>query len=203
MKYIKMLGLAAVAAMALMAFAGTASATELYKLQTGAGPATLGKGTVIETSMTGSSKTEASGEVLETCTGGTMKFKVSNVGSATATVSGSLEELTWSGCTRPTATISLGSLEIHHIAGTTNGTVTGRATEWTINGIFGTSCAYGFGAGTNLGTLQGATAPHSHATLAINAVIPRVAGGFLCPSTVVWNTNYTTTAPTGLVVEAS
>ncbi len=203
MKYIKMLGLAAVAAMALMAFgAGTASATELYQLKTGANAVTLGKGTTIDASLTGSAKLEAGGEVLDTCTGGTVDGVVDNPGSSTTTVSGPINELTWTGCTKPTTTVKTGALEIHY-SSNTNGTVTGSGSEVTINGIFGTSCVYGTGAGTDLGTLVGATGPHAHATLAINTSVPRVSGGFLCPSTAVWNANYTVTSPTGLVVEPS
>ncbi len=204
MKHLKMLSLAAVAAMALMAFgAGTASATELYQLKTSAAPATLAKGTVIDASLTGSAKLESGGEVLDTCTGGTVKGKTTTAGSSTSTVSGNIEELTWTNCTKPTTTVKNGSLEIHHISGGTSGTVTGSGSEVTINGIFGTSCVYGTGAGTDLGTLVGATGPHSHATLAINTSVPRISGGFLCPSTAVWNANYTVTSPVGLVVEAS
>jgi hypothetical protein len=206
MKYLKTIGLAALAAMALMAFgASTASATELYKLTTGTPSIdTLGVGTTIDASLTGSAILETTGgEVLNTCTGGTVHGEITNAGSATTTVNGHIDELTWTGCTRETKTIANGSLEIHHITGTTNGTVTGKDSEVTINGIFGSSCVYGTGAGTHLGTLVGASGPHAHATLAIKATVPRTAGGFLCPSTAVWNANYTVTSPTGLVVEAS
>jgi hypothetical protein len=197
MKYLKMIGLAALAAMALMGFAGSASATELYS-----GAVTQGKGTVIDASLSGSAILETTGgEVLNTCTGGTVKGSIENAGSATTTVSGPISELTWSGCTRETKTIANGSLEIHHIAKTINGTVTGKNSEVTINGIFGSSCVYGTGAALDLGELKGSTT--NDATLAIKATVPRTAGGFLCPSTAVWNASYTVTQPTPLHVTAS
>ena len=187
MKHLKMIALGALAAMALMAFgASTASATELYQLRTGTGPDTLNAGSVIDTSPSGSSIVETtSGEVPFTCTGGTIKGKSSNAGSAIGTVLVNIEELTWNECTRPMTTVKNGSLEMHHMVGTTNGAVTGAGSEWTISGIFGTSCAYGTATGTDLGVLTTGNT-HSHATLAIKATIPRTAGGFLCPSSMIW-----------------
>jgi hypothetical protein len=197
MKYMKMLGLAAVAAMALMAFAGTASATELYS-----GATTLKAGTVIDASLTGSAILETTGgTVLNTCTGGTVKGKTANNGGPAETVKGNIEELTWTGCTRETITTKPGALEIHHIAGTKDGTVIGSGSEVTINGLFGTSCVYGTGPGTHLGTLKGTTA--GDATLAIKATVPLTIPNWLCPSTAVWNANYTVTQPTPLHVTAS
>jgi hypothetical protein len=196
MKYIKILSLAAVAAMALMAFAGTASATVLKS-----GTTTLGVGTTIDASLKGSAKLESGGEVLDTCTAGTVKGPITNAGGSNATVTGEIKELTWENCTKPTTTLKPGTLEIHHITGTTNGTVTGSGSEVTINGIFGTSCVYGTGAGLDLGTLKGVTS--GSASLVINVSVPRTAGGFLCPSSAVWNAEYTVTSPTGLNVEAS
>ncbi len=198
MKYIKMLSLAAVAAMALMAFgAGSASATKLYSGATG-----LGAGTTIDASLSGSASLETTeGEVLNTCTGGTVKGKTSNAGGSAETyVSGSIESLTWTGCTRTTTTIKNGSLKIDYTSGK-NGSVIGEGSEVTINGIFGSSCVYGTGTGTNLGSLVGSTT--GSATLAIKATVPRTSGGFLCPSTAVWNANYTVTSPSPLHVTAS
>jgi hypothetical protein len=191
MKYIKMLGLAAVAAAALMAFAGTASATKLYS-----GGTQKLAGTTIESSLTGSASLETTeGTVLNTCTGGSVKGKTSN--SEGASISGSIESLTWTGCTKTTHTIKNGSLEIAYTSGL-NGSVTGKGSEVTIDGIFGASCVYGTGSGTALGTLVGSTT--GNATLAIKATVPRISGGFICPSQAVWNASYTVTSPTPLHV---
>jgi hypothetical protein len=65
-------------------------------------------------------------------------------------------------------------------------------------GIFGTSCTYGTGEGTELGTITGGTSPH----LTITATIPRIAGGFLCPSTGVWHATFVVTSPHELHIGA-
>ncbi len=126
-KYAKILGLAAVAAMALMAFVGTgtASATVLCKTNLTTGCAAAGQdypaGTGIHATSESSGILETTGGViLDTCTGSTVKGKTSNTGSASTTVSGPIEELAWGVCRRTTNTLKLGSLEVHHIAGTDN-----------------------------------------------------------------------------------
>jgi hypothetical protein len=194
MKYLKILGLTAVAAMAMMAFAGSASATALK----GAGGAALGAGTVIESSLTKPAVLETTGgEKLNECTGSTLAGKTSNAGSATETVRGTISTLSWSGCEKTTTTLKTGELEIHWISGTTNGTVTGKNSEVTINGIFGSSCVYGTGAGTDLGVLNGGTP----ATIEINTIVPRISGGFLCPAEARWTAAYKVTNPGTLNVE--
>jgi hypothetical protein len=211
MKYLKMLGLAAVAAMALMAFAGagTASATVLCKKNpTAVPPAVTGtecpkgedypSGTVIDGSQTTATAIleTTGGSTLDTCTGSTVKGKTSTTGGATATVTGPIEELTWTGCTFPTSTVTKGSLEIHWIPGTHNGTLTAKGTEVTINtGFFG-ACTYGASAtGTDLGTITGG----NPATMTINALVPLIKNeSGLCPSEARWTSHYTVTSPTPL-----
>ena len=79
--------------------------------------------------------------------------------------------------------IASGILEIHHIAGTHNGTLTLKGTEWTTS-IFGVSCSYGAKAeeALDLGILE-------TTTLTVNTVVNKTAGGFLCPSTAGWDTS--------------
>jgi hypothetical protein len=103
------------------------------------------------------------------------------------------------GCTKHTTTVKTGSLEIHHIAGTDDGTVTGLLAEVTINGIFGVSCTYGAGTSTDVGVLTGGASP----TLKVNAIIKKTAGGFICPAETRWTGEYKVTEPTPLYVEAS
>jgi hypothetical protein len=200
MKYIKMLGLAAVAAMGLMAFAGSASATELYN-----GATTLKAGTVLDFSLkSGSSAllTETGGGTLDTCTGGTVKGKITNAGSSTTTVTGENTSITWSGCTFPTTTVTLGKLEAHQVAATTNATLTADAEIGvTINTVFFGSCVYGVKAGTDLGLVTAG----NPATFTANAVAIKLSGSaFACPETSKWQASYTSTEPAGdLHAEAS
>jgi hypothetical protein len=198
MKYVKMLGLAAIAAMALMAFgAGTASATKLYS-----GGTAFGTGTTIKASLNGTAVLETTGgTVLYECKYGSLHWLTATAGGATETVRGTVATsgLTWgepADCTRTTHTIEGGELEIHHIAGTTNGTLTARGFGVTIASVFG-SCTFGFGgAWTDLGTVVGG----SPATIEINTLMKKLAGP--CPfSEVRWTTKYKFDSPNPFAIE--
>jgi hypothetical protein len=200
MKPLKILGLAAVAAAALIALvgAGTASATVLCKnnASTSACSETYGSGQSIEASLSETTTLETtSATVLDTCTGGTLKAKTTNAGGASETVKANVETLSWSGCSKTTDTLKNGSLEIHWISGTDNGTLTASSSEWTINTIFGT-CTYGFGTSTDLGTVTGG----NPAKVSVNAILTKTAGSGLCPADARWKANYTFTAPQPLYV---
>lgn len=208
MKYLKIISLAAVAAMALMAFASSASATELYK-RTATGIETLKAGTTIEATLatgTSSNLTTTEGTVLNTCTTSSVKGTTANAGSATETVRGEVkkENLSWSNCTAgPVTTITGGELEIHWISGTTNGTLTAKNFEVTTETFLG-KCTFVAGSATHLGTLTGATSSTTSATMDINAVVTRKVNdpdSGLCPSSAKWTGTYTVTSPLGLVVE--
>jgi hypothetical protein len=196
MKHMKIVGLVAVAAMALMAFASSASATELYS-----GATTLGSGTVIKASLTGTATlTTTEGTVLDTCSGGEVNGKTTNGGGAAATVTGNITALTWTNCTEPTVTTKLGGLEIHHITGTKDGTLTaGAGSEVTVQTTIFGSCVFTIPTGGDIGRLTGSTT--TTATFDINAVATRVSG--LCPSTTRWVGTYTVTTPSPLHVTAS
>ncbi|MDQ3725604.1 MAG: hypothetical protein M3335_06920 [Actinomycetota bacterium] len=146
--------------------------------------------------MTNSLKVESGGTTIAECTGGTFKGSIASAGGEAKAVTGSIESLTWSGCGQTTHTINKGEFEIQHLAGTDNGTFIGKGTAVTF-GIFGTSCTYGFGEGVDLGTLKGGESP----TLEINANVPRVAGGFICPSSTIWTATYNLEEPKPLYVE--
>lgn len=209
MKHVKMLGLAAVAAMALLAFVGASSASATVLCKT---TPTLGSpcaspypaGTTIDATLEETATLETlEGTVLDECTGSTIKGTTSNKGSSTETVSGNASELTWTGCTRETKTTVLGSLEIHNISGTHNGTLTGSGFSVTVNGIFNTSCIYGTGTGLDLGTLNQSTSGTTPATIKINAEVPRTVSNFLCPQKTRWTASYLVTEPVPLYVTAS
>jgi len=190
MKYLKTLGLAAIAAMALMAFvgAGTASATTLNN-----GTETLKTGSAIASSLiTGTSADlkDTTGATIATCTGSSVSGKTTN--ETGEKVNGNIESLTWTGCSQTTDTLANGTLSIKR-TGENEGEVSGAGSKVTL-GIFGVSCVYGTGEGTKLGTAKGGTP----AVLKVNAVIPKIEGGILCPSTGVWKAEYEVTTPATL-----
>jgi hypothetical protein len=204
MKYLKILGLAAVAAMALMAFASSASATRLYK-EAGTH---LPIGTEIHATLkTGTSAklTDTEGHVLDTCTSSTIFGKTTTTGSATETVKGLVEakNLIWGTATTPcsvgTTTTEGGELEIHSIAGTTNGTLTAKNFKVSINTVLFGTCVFTAGEGTHMGELKGNTT--GNATMVVNAIVKKISG--ICNSTGNWVAEYTVTTPTKLWVEES
>ena len=186
MKYLKILGLAAIAGMAVMAFvgAGTASATVACKTTT----TPCGSlATELDASLSGTATLSAEGITLDTCSAGTVKGPVTEQGS-TKTLKITVDT-TWTNCTQTTTQNEHGTLEIHWISGTDNGTVTATGFVVTVNTIFG-SCTYGFGTTPkDLGEIKGG-AP---GTLAINTSVPRISGP--CPATATWVANYTVTTP--------
>jgi hypothetical protein len=204
MKYLKTLGLAAIAAMALTAVigVGTASATHLYSNGT-----SLALGSTIKASLateTSSNLTTTEGTVLNTCTASSVEGKTTTTGTATSTEIGTVAAtgLTWSNCTAgPVNTLKGGELEIHWISGTTNGTLTAKGFEVTTETFLG-KCTFVTASATHLGTLTGSTT--GNATMDINAIVTRKVGdtdaGF-CPSSARWQGTYTVTAPTKLYVE--
>jgi hypothetical protein len=197
MKHLKTLGVFAMAAMALMVVASSASATALYS----SGALYTGE---ITASLEGSALlTTTGGTTLDTCTAGSVGGKIEEHG-ATKTAGGKITELIWgtaaTPCTEPTVTTTLGSLEIHHITGTTNGTVTGKNSVVKVNTtIFGAECTYTVGEALDLGTLNGSTT--SNATIAINTVV-KATNEFFCPDA-KWQASYKVTTPKNLYVEAS
>jgi hypothetical protein len=194
MNIMKILSLAIVAALSLLASVGggTAWATTLFtdSAKTIDYPA----GTTINASIVrGTSSSLKSGStMIATCTGGAIHGKTATTTGAGVRVN--IESATWEGCSQTTHTLLNGSLVVASASGA-DGEVTGKETQWTY-AMFGTSCTYGFGEGVKLGTLTGS----SPAVLKINTLIPRVAGGFLCPSTTTWQAEYAFTSPHALYV---
>jgi hypothetical protein len=196
MKYVKVIGLAACAAMALMAFGvGTASATTLFtnEAKTIAYPA----GTTLHATLVPGTTATLENTVKEpiaTCTGSTVHGTTSNTSGAAVT--GAIGTLTWEGCSQTTHTVAKGSLDVAFTSGT-SGDVTGTGNQVTL-GIFGVTCTYGTGEGTKLGSVTGGAEPK----MKINAVVNKTAGGFLCPTTGIWTAEYVLTAPHALFVGA-
>jgi hypothetical protein len=195
MKYAKMLGLLAVAAAALMAFAGTASATILTSPS-----GTTYTGTIKATAGT----TELHGPFTTVkCTGSTVEGKVASHG-ASVTTSGTISTLDFTGCNFPVTVLKAGSLEVHTTykegkqeeKANGNGTLTSSGAEITIatsiaNCLFTTSS-------TDVGTLTGGTT----AKLDINSAgIPRTGHSVFCGSSGTWTGSYTVVTPDTLLVD--
>jgi hypothetical protein len=210
MKLIKILGLAAVAAAALMALAGagTASASVLCSTNVWSGCGgtawAVPNGTVIELSVdpeTTPVLEDTAGFVQDTCTESSSSGALTQ-GTATATAKGTVTaaNLKWGGCTNATKTLTGGTLEIHHIAGgaTANGTITASGFEVTVV-VLGVTCTFTSGTGLDLGTLT----EGKPATADINAVV--TSKSIFCPTSARWTANYIVTKPanTTLAVSAS
>jgi len=191
MKYVKMLGLAAVAAMALMAFAGSASATVL----------TSPSGTQYKGEINASAESSLllkAGFANITCTESSVAGTPTNFGSSTTTVSGPISTLTFSSCNATVTVLKKGSLEIHTIGKGPNGTLTSTGAEVTV-ATGGVSCTYATN-NTDIGTLTGTTTAGTKATMDISASLTKSAGGFLCASPAAWEGSYWVTKPVPLSV---
>jgi hypothetical protein len=200
MKYLKILGLAVAAAMALTAFpgAGTADASSLKQF----GQSTsLPVGTVIEASLeAGNSMVleDAFGLTSSTCTGSSLAGTISRV-TPTGHPKGSLSALTFTPCPHTVDVDSKGELEIRNIAGTTNGTMFWSGTKVKLfSTLLSQSCTVNTGLGTDIGTVTGATATSSKATIDINGLLPLEGCSV---SNVRWTAKYQFSKPLGLVSE--
>jgi hypothetical protein len=201
MKYIKMLGLAAVAAAALMAFVGasTASATQL----TSTDGAILKEKDFIHAENEGKVILDPPFGAIE-CSQSTVSNKITNAGSSTTTVVGSVEALTFTLCNATVSVLKKGTLEFHTETGTegtknnNNGTLTSSGAEVTVE-FLGTHCIFSTN-NTDLGTVTGSATTGGNATLHISASIPRTGGrsGIFCGSTAAWTGAYKVTSPTPL-----
>jgi hypothetical protein len=185
MKHLKMLGLFAMAAAALMAFAGSASAAT-FTSPTG----TAYTGTM-SASLEGSALLKAS-LFNDTCTKGTVHGDLTTNNDTHAT--GPTTSVVFESCTVTTKTLSsTGTLTINK----SNTQVSGTGVEVT-TGAFGFTCIYGMGTGTTLGTAKNTTVEgNDRVTLAISAKLPLQPGSSGgCASPAEWTANYVVTTPT-------
>jgi hypothetical protein len=191
MKYVRILGLSAVIAAALMAFAGTASA-DLVTSPAG-------------TTYTGTLKAEAEGHtvidnpIAKIECASTFEGKVESHGAGVE-ASGKTANLTFTGCTNSwhvTVTVfgAFGVVWSSNFVGVF--AMVGVIIEVT---RFGVTCRYSAGSGTKVGTLTGGTP----ATLDISASLPFHSGSPLCgEGTTAWTGSYKLTTPTSLFVDNS
>jgi hypothetical protein len=135
-----------------------------------------------------------------TCTGSTLRITLEKGGGATETVSAPMNQLTWSNCTAPTATLQLGKLEIHSIKGTSNGLVTWSGFSLTYNSFVIGSCVWGPEGATTFGTLAEGRPP----TLEVNTVLSRLSGSTsACPTSTTLKGEFTLTEPSNTTLSVS
>lgn len=195
MKYLKVLGLAAAAAMAMTAFtAGTASATTFEV-----------NGIAQNGAVSLKASLKSGGKVVLSRTDGSLANECASAEVAGTTASaftgiqltGAVNTLKFASCPHSVTVHKPGQLYIQHIAGTTDGTVgweNGEITAY-FPAVFGyVSCATG--SGTHIGRLTGTAS--GHAILHVNAVLN--CGVLLVSAS--WKGTYVVTSPTGLGVVA-
>jgi hypothetical protein len=209
MRYVKVLGLLAVAAAALMAFASTALA-DVATSPTGTTYTVTDtkekEGGGHETVFTRPLSAEAEGHaVLDNpiakieCPS-TVSGEIESEDKEGENVSGSIKSLTFNNCTDSwhVTVVSAGSLSVNGSAGSYNGDVfsTGATVEAT---RFGITCRY-----ATSNTTVGTATSGSPATMHINANIPFHSGSVFCGSgATAWTGSYEVSAPSSLYVEGT
>ncbi len=182
MNYIKMLGLLAIAAAALMAFAGTASASVL----------TSPEGTTYTSSITATStNSELHGSFVSIkCSHSEMKGKIETHGAG-QDAGGNLSSVTFTGCNYPVTTTTYGS-----------GWFSSLARFFSLGFLFHSHTSVGTCTFTTNNTDLGTLTEGKNAYISINsAKIPRTGGNFLCGSSGTWTGSYDLTTPNDLWVD--
>ena len=196
MKHLKMLGLLVMAAASLMAFAGRASAATLTS-PTGTA---FSFGGVMSASLEGSALLKA-GFAEITCATGTVAGEVTTNNEEHA--NGPITAVSFGNCTSPQGTPTVTTLSSFGRITIAKGThaVSGIGVEVT-TAVIGTSCVYGMGSGTPLGTANNTgVAGLDQVTLAISAKLPKIGGGFLCSNPAAWTASYVVTRPSPSFVD--
>ena len=208
MKHLKLVGLAVVAAMAVIGVGGgTASATVLCTSSLSPCPpeskiTTTFDSAILADIRTGTSMElrDTNGQIFSTCTGGTLTLKVSKAGSATETpVLSSTGGEAWKGC--GITPLAAGSFEVHQIAGTQKGTVTATGFEVTFGSGLG-DCTYTSGTAQDMGLLTPSGLAEM-AVLDVSMVLTWKAGGFCAGQDFRWLAEMMITQPKPLYVSAS
>lgn len=213
MKYLKMLALAGLVAVPLMAVGGTgvASATVLCKVTANPCPAEskLASGTKVETALPPNVESifeSTDKEIINTwCQESAFDFTISSAGSATETVKAAVTKWSWGGCTnfKKLVTLKTGELEIHYREGTGTGTLTGKNMEITAESVLGNDCVYGTGTGADLGITREPGALETKSQIEMSAVLAKVSGGIACPEDARITARYTINTPAPLFVAGS
>lgn len=204
MKYLKMLGLAAVAAAALMAFAGAGSASATVLCHGEESPCTTAwtKGTEIEFQITSGTTARwftTQGITINECSSGSLRGTITNAGSSTETVKISVGSgsggFNWSSCTTGQETVEGGEIEIHSITGSTNGKATIKGFSFRTDTVQYGTCYYTAGSGVELGTIT--SSKSGEAVIDLETVLTKKEGSATCPLDVTWWEKWVQTAPSG------
>lgn len=222
MRYMKMLGLAAVAIAALMACVGAGTATaggvlcsatesSCKEVNKWATPTTLDFSLKSGTSARLSNAAKPT-ETLDTCTGSsseagkstTVKGSLTENPSGSGEATGNITELLWRTCTFPTTTIATGKLRVLNIVGTSNGTVIADSEILvTIKTVLFGPCVYGVKAGAHLGVVFEGLGTGS-VFRAENAAVEKLTGESApCPSNALWTAEYVLTTPSATTLSIS
>lgn len=207
-----MLALAAVSTAVAVAIggAGSASATVLCKTTSTPCASHYPSGTELNAQLKAGTKAkfQSAWTTIE-CNESTLNQTTQNTGSSSTTVETAVEQLSFSECSCPGANAHInvvlkGTIEIHHISGTDNGTLTGHGQYLTLKcTALATTCIYNVSeTGTDLGTLVGGEI----AKLAINAALPYKTGDssqMICGASTTFTAEYDITSVKGLFVEPS
>jgi hypothetical protein len=135
-----------------------------------------------------------------TCTGSTIKWNLERV-TPEGQPKGKVSTLDFAPCPeKHDVTVQAnGELEIRNIVGTTNGTVFSSGMKFKFfNTLMNQTCTANSGGGTDIGTLTGATASTSQATIDVNGLLPLEG---CSASSLRWTAKYTM-IPLGFVMEA-
>lgn len=193
MRHLKTFGLTAILGLALMALAGVGTASATTLSTDSAGTFKYGAGTSIEATLKSGTSSEwktTGGSLIGTCTTSSFSGTIST--ATGAFVSGSVNWLTWGGCSQFTFTVFPGSFEFSKGFGD-SASFWSLGTEVTFE-IFGVSCTYGWLTSHQLGSVTGGEAPE----ISISANLSKTAGGFLCPGSATWTASYVVTSPHSL-----
>jgi hypothetical protein len=200
MKYMKMLGLLATAAAALMAFASSASA----------GTITSPTGTAATSFTATAGATSRDGAFTTiTCQSSHLAGRVTSQG-ASQTIKVNVNAFSFNGCNTPVHVQEFGTLEIHSIkkgivphetclVNYCSGTVTSSGTRTEVTTSFG-SCVFTT-TSTPIGVLTDTDTTGGNAILDIQGSIPRTGGSFLCGSSATWTGSYNIASPATLWID--
>jgi len=204
MKYLKMFGLAAVAAAALMAFAGAGSASATVLCHGAESPCSTPwtKGTEVEFQITSGTTARwftTQNITINECSSGSLRGTITKAGSSSETVVISVGSgsggFNWSSCTTNQETVEGGEIEIHSISESTNGTLTMKGFSFRTNTVQYGICYYTAGSGVDLGTITSSKA--GEAVIDIEVVLTKKEGAGTCPLDITWWEKWVQTAPSG------
>lgn len=207
MSYPKMCAAFVAITAAVLLFAAPASATVLCKAEpTTTCPSRYGAGTVVdghlrekEQSLT---EERPLTEVTYTnrCNESTLKFKTTNEGGVSQTVTAATETFNFGSCGlySPPVVLKKPSLELHWTSGTKSAQITAKGIEITVIYVK-QDCVYGVpgGGSTAIGQLTG-----GKQEIDLNMELTRLSG-FFCPEKMAWLAKYEVTSPNPLYAAAS